>query len=105
MRWIAILKGNLRADLAATGGIHSGEDAIKMLMVGANVTMFCSVLLRKGVEYLKTIESEMVNWLKIKEYESVSQLIGSMSKNKAADPSAFERAQYMKAITKFNLGY
>ncbi|HMQ69642.1 MAG TPA: dihydroorotate dehydrogenase-like protein [Ignavibacteria bacterium] len=105
MRWIAILKGNLKADLAATGGIHSGEDAIKMMMVGANVTMFCSILLRNGIEHLKTIESEMVNWLKIKEYESVSQLIGSMSKNKAADPSAFERAQYMKAITKYNLGY
>lgn len=105
MRWIAILKGNLNADLAATGGIHSGEDAIKMMMVGANVTMFCSVLLRKGIDYLKTIENEMVNWLKVKEYESVTQLIGSMSKKKVNDPSAFERAQYMKAITKYNLGY
>lgn len=104
MRWIAILKGKIHADLAATGGIHNGLDAIKMLMVGANVTMFCSTLLRNGIEYLKTIESDMVNWLTEKEYESVEQMIGSMSQKKVTNPSAFERAQYMKALTKYNLG-
>lgn len=103
MRWIAILKGKIHADLAATGGIHNGLDAIKMLMVGANVTMFCSVLLKNGIEYLKTIESDMVNWLTEKEYESVNQMIGSMSQKKVSNPSAFERAQYMKALTKYNL--
>jgi dihydroorotate dehydrogenase (fumarate) len=105
MRWIAILTGKIRADLAGTGGIHTGEDAIKILMVGANVTMFCSALLRNGIGHLKTIESEMVNWLKVKEYESVEQMIGSMSQKKVKDPSAFERAQYMKAIKNYNLGY
>ena len=105
MRWIAILKEKIRADLAATGGIHTGEDAIKMLLVGANVTMFCSTLLRNGIGHLKTIKSDMINWLTVNEYESVSQMIGSMSQRKAADPSAFERAQYMKALKKYNLGY
>lgn len=104
MRWIAILKGNIKADLAATGGIHTGEDALKMLLVGANVTMFTSALLKNGIGYLKTIESEIVNWLTEKEYESVSQMIGSMSQKKVTDPSAFERAQYMKALTKYTLG-
>ena len=104
MRWIAILKGKLHADLAATGGIHTGEDAIKMLLVGANVTMFCSALLRNGIGYLKTIETDMINWLTEKEYESVAQMIGSMSQKKVTDPSAFERAQYMKALTKYTLG-
>lgn len=105
MRWIAILKGKINADLAATGGIHTGEDAIKMLLVGANVTMFCSSLLRNGIEHLKKIESDMISWLSEKEYESVSQMIGSMSQKKVTDPSAFERAQYMKALTKYTLGY
>ncbi len=105
MRWIAILKGNIHADLAATGGIHSGEDAVKMLLVGANVTMFCSSLLKNGISHLKTIKNDLVNWLTVKEYESVSQMIGSMSQKKVSDPSSFERAQYMRAITKYNLGY
>lgn len=105
MRWVAILKGNIHADLAATGGIHTGEDAVKMLLVGANVTMFCSALLKNGISHLKTIKSDIVNWLTVKEYESVSQMIGSMSQKKVSDPSAFERAQYMKALTKYNLGY
>ena len=104
MRWIAILKGKIHADLASTGGVHNGLDAIKMLLVGANVTMFCSALLKNGIEYLKTIENEMVNWLTEKEYLSVEQMIGSMSQKKVTDPSAFERAQYMKALTKYNLG-
>lgn len=105
MRWIAILKGNIKADLAATGGIHTGADAIKMFLVGANVTMFCSVLLRNGISHLKTIEKEIIDWMTEKEYESVAQMTGSMSQKKVIDPSAFERAQYMKALTKYKLGY
>jgi len=105
MRWIAILKGRIEADLAATGGIHTGEDAIKMLLVGANVTMFCSVLLKNGISYLKSIEKDIINWMSVREYESVAQMTGSMSQKKVSDPSAFERAQYMKALTKYKLGY
>ncbi|MBI5326568.1 MAG: dihydroorotate dehydrogenase-like protein [Ignavibacteriae bacterium] len=101
MRWIAILKGRIQADLAATSGIHSGTDAIKMLMAGANVTMLCSALLKNGIEYLKVIEKQMIDWLEQKEYDSIKQLIGSMSQLKNADPSSFERAQYMKALSKY----
>jgi dihydroorotate dehydrogenase (fumarate) len=98
MRWIAILYGTMPVDFAATSGIHTAEDAIKMLMVGANVTMLVSVLLRHGIEHLRTIEQQMIEWLEQKEYESVSQLRGSMSQINCPDPSAFERVQYLKAI-------
>jgi dihydroorotate dehydrogenase (fumarate) len=101
MRWIAILKGRINADLAATSGIHSGKDVIKMLLVGANITQLCSVLLKNGLEYLKQIESEMIHWLTEKEYSSVAQMQGSMSQLKVENPSAFERAQYMKALLSY----
>ena len=98
MRWIAILHDRVGASLAATGGIHRGTDALKMLMVGADVTMLCSVLMRHGIERLREIEKEMVNWMQDHEYESVAQLKGSLSHKHSADPTAFERAQYMRAV-------
>jgi len=98
LTWIGILKGKIKADLAATRGVHTGKDAIKMLMAGANVAMTCSALLKNGIDHLKTMEEQMVKWLEEKEYESVKQMIGSMSQDKVSDQSSFERAQYMKAL-------
>jgi dihydroorotate dehydrogenase (fumarate) len=98
LRWIAILYGRVKADLAATTGIHSGKDALKMLMVGADVTMLCSVLLSKGLSVIREMEAEMSNWLTDHDYQSVRQLQGTMSQKYCADPAAFERAQYMRAI-------
>jgi dihydroorotate dehydrogenase (fumarate) len=103
LRWIAILHGRIKADLAGTSGIHTGEDAIKMLMVGANVTMLCSALLKNGVNHLRTVEQEMRNWMEKHEYESVSQMRGSMSQIQCADPTAFERAQYIRAVTTYRM--
>ena len=99
LRWIGILHGRLKADLAATNGIHTAEDVIKMLMVGANATMLCSVLLKTGISVIGQIENEMVHWMEEHEYESVQQMRGSMSQIHCANPAAFERAQYMRAIT------
>ena len=98
MRWIAMLHRRIRASLAATSGIHRGTDALKMLMAGADVTMLCSALLRHGIEHLTVIEREMREWMEAHEYDSVEQLKGSMSQKNCPDPSAFERAQYMRAI-------
>lgn len=103
LRWIAILYGRLKASLAGTSGIHSGQDVLKMLMAGADVTMMASALLRHGIGRLSEIESELVQWMETHEYESVAQMKGSMSQVNSADPSAFERAQYMKALTTFRL--
>jgi dihydroorotate dehydrogenase (fumarate) len=98
LTWIGILYGRIRADLAATSGIHSAEDVIKLLLVGADVTMLCSVLLRDGVGRLREIEREVREWLEYHEYESVNQMQGSMSQLRCPDPGAFERAQYMRAM-------
>ena len=101
MRWIAMLHGRLGANLAATSGIHRATDALKMLMAGADVTMLCSVLLRRGIEHLQVIEREMRQWMEDHEYESVEQLKGSMSQKNCPDPAAFERAQYMRALATY----
>jgi dihydroorotate dehydrogenase (fumarate) len=103
LRWIALLYGHLHANLAATSGIHCATDVLKMLMAGADVTMLCSVLLRHGVKQIAVIEHDLKAWMEEHEYESVAQLKGSLSQKNCADPSAFERAQYMKAISQFPL--
>jgi dihydroorotate dehydrogenase (fumarate) len=72
-----------------------------MLMAGADVTMMCSILLRRGIDYIKVIESEMREWMEEHEYDSVEQLKGSMSQKNCPDPSAFERAQYMRALATY----
>jgi dihydroorotate dehydrogenase (fumarate) len=99
LRWVAILFGKIKASLAATSGIHTAQDALKILMAGADVTMLCSVLLRKGMTHIAVIEQEMKRWLEEHEYESVAQMKGSMSQQKCPDPTAFERAQYMRIIS------
>ena len=103
LRWIAILHGRLRTSLAATSGIHRASDVLKMLMAGADVTMLCSVLLRHGIPQISAIERDLVAWMEEHEYESVAQLKGSLSQKNCPAPSAFERAQYMRAISSYPL--
>ena len=98
LTWIGILCGKVKASLAATSGVHTAEDVVKLLMVGADVTMLCSSLMRHGVNHLRHVERELREWMEEHEYESVRQMQGSMSQIKCADPTAFERAQYMRAV-------
>jgi len=98
LTWIGILYGKLKGSLAATSGVHTAEDVVKLLMVGANVTMLCSSLMRHGINHLRHVERELREWMDEHEYESVQQMQGSMSQNKCPDPTAFERAQYMRAV-------
>ncbi len=99
LRWIAMLHGRIQADMAATSGIHNAQDVLKVLMAGASATMLCSVIYKHGVEYPKVIERELSKWMEEHEYESVQQLQGSLSQKNCPDPSAFERAQYMRILT------
>lgn len=101
LRWIAILYGKVNSSLAATGGIHSAPDVLKMLMAGADVTMMCSALLKNGLKRIREVELEMVQWMEEHEYESVEQMKGSMSHKSCPHPSAFERANYMKALKSY----
>jgi dihydroorotate dehydrogenase (fumarate) len=100
LRWIAILRPQLgnHVSLAATSGVHSGADVIKALMVGADVAMTTSALLRNGPTHLRAIETELREWLEEHEYESVGQLRGSATQASVEDPSAFERGNYMTAL-------
>jgi dihydroorotate dehydrogenase (fumarate) len=100
VRWIAILRPQLGAgvSLAATSGAHTGTDVIKGLMVGADVVMMTSALLRHGPEHIGTVEAELRAWMTDHEYESVEQLRGSASQATAENPSAFERANYMHTL-------
>jgi dihydroorotate dehydrogenase (fumarate) len=98
LTWIGILYGRVRTSLAGTSGVHSAEDVIKLLLVGADVAQMCSALLQEGVGHLRFVERELQEWLETHEYESVQQMQGSMSQLRCPDPTAFERAQYMRAV-------
>ena len=98
LTWIGILYGHIKASLAATSGVHRAEDVIKLLLVGADVTMLCSALLRNGINHLRHLERGLREWMEDHEYQSVRQMQGSMSQLRCPDPGAFERAQYMRAV-------
>ena len=103
MRWIAILYGKLKASLAATSGVHTAEDVLKLVMAGADVTMLCSALLQHGPKHIKTVLADLSKWMEEHEYESIEQMKGSMSQKSVADPAAFERANYVKALNSYKL--
>ena len=98
LRWIAILYGRIKADLAATSGIYTAEDVIKMVMVGAKVTQMFAALHKNGINYIKTVLKDLETWMNEHEYESLNMMRGSMSHKSVANPGAFERANYMKAL-------
>ena len=98
LTWIGILFSRVKADLAATSGIHRAEDVIKLVMAGADVTMLCSALMRNGINHLRHLERGVIDWMESHEYDSVRQMQGCMSQIRCSDPSAFERAQYMRGV-------
>jgi dihydroorotate dehydrogenase (fumarate) len=99
--WIALLHGKLRASLAATSGVDSHEEVIKYVMAGADAVMTASALLRHGIEYLRFLLDGLTEWMKRREYESISQMKGSMSHAKVADPEAYERAHYVRMMERY----
>ncbi len=103
MRWVAIFYGRLKASLAASSGIHTAEDVLKLVMAGADVTMMCSALLSHGPAHLRKVLADLKKWMEDHEYESIEQMKGSMSQKSVADPAAFERANYVKALNRFKL--
>lgn len=103
LRWIAILYRKIHASMAATSGIHSAEDVLKIMMAGGDAAMLCSDLLRHGPVRITEILSDMMDWMQAKEYESISQMKGSMSQKSVAEPTAFERANYMKVLNSYKL--
>lgn len=99
MRWLGILHGRVSLSLAATGGIHSAEDAIKMLLAGADITHLCSTLLLHGPKQLSRILQGMEQWLEESPYDSLEQIKGVLSHQQMRDPAAYERASYVKMLS------
>jgi dihydroorotate dehydrogenase (fumarate) len=102
LRWVAILSDQITVDFALSGGVHSAQDALKALMVGAKVAMLTSELLANGIDRLGAILADLQIWMEQHEYSSVAQLQGSMSQRAVAEPAAFERAHYMRALNSFD---
>jgi len=105
MRWIAILHGRVQASLAASGGVHNHEDVLKLLMVGADVTMMTSALLLNGIYHIGKVRSDLIRWMEEHGYNSVSQMKGSMSQLSYSDPSAFERANYIEVLESYKVAH
>jgi dihydroorotate dehydrogenase (fumarate) len=101
IRWIALIRGRVDLSIAATGGFHHSEDIVKALLVGADVTHLCSVLLQKGPQHITVIKQELEHWLVEHEYESVSQMKGSLSHSCAINPAALEHSNYMHVIKSY----
>jgi dihydroorotate dehydrogenase (fumarate) len=101
LRWIAMMYGKVNADLAATSGIYSAEDVLKMVMAGAKVTQMLSALLKFGIGHIADVTTNLKAWMEEKEYESIEQMRGSMSYMNVDDPAKFERANYMKVLNSY----
>ena len=101
LRWIAILRGRVDASLAATGGAHTPEDVLKLLLAGADCVMLASSLLTHGPDHIGTLVRGVESWMAEREYSSVEQLKGSLSQQSCPDPDAFERANYMKTLRSY----
>ena len=102
IRWIALIRGRVDLSIAATGGFHRAEDIIKALLVGADITHLCSVLLQNGPEHIAVLIQELQYWLEEHEYNSVTQMKGSVSKSCAINPAALEHCNYMHVIKSYS---
>lgn len=103
LRWIAILCGQVPMSLAASSGIHTAQDVVKLVLAGADVTMMASALLRRGPSHARQVLTGLEAWLSEHEYASVRQMQGSMSQAASPEPSEFERANYMRSLVDFTV--
>jgi dihydroorotate dehydrogenase (fumarate) len=101
LHWVGIIFGHIRADMAVTGGVHTAEDVLKSVMVGARVAMMTSALLENGVPHLDTVRADLLRWMEEHEYASIAQMCGSMSQRNVPDPAVFERANYMRVLSSY----
>jgi dihydroorotate dehydrogenase (fumarate) len=98
LRWIALLHGRIRADLGVTTGVHSGLDAAKALLAGATVVQTAAALLKNGIPYLSSMLRQLEGWMQERGYAHLEDFRGKLSQKNALDPTAFERAQYIRLL-------
>jgi dihydroorotate dehydrogenase (fumarate) len=103
LHWVAILYGQVKADLAITGGVHTAGDVLKSMMAGARVSMMTSALLRNGTAHVRSVLDDVARWMEEHEYSSIRQMQGCMSQRSVGNPAAFERGNYMKVLSSYIL--
>ncbi len=103
LRWIAVLRGQLQISLAASSGVHTASDVLKLTMAGADVTMMAAALLVKGPKHIKKLRKKLIEWMDEHEYESLEQMRGSMSMQNVSDMGAFMRGNYIKMLREFKV--
>jgi dihydroorotate dehydrogenase (fumarate) len=103
LHWVAILYGGVSSDLAVTGGVHTSRDVLKAMMAGAHVAMMTSAFFQNGIRHANVVLHEMSRWMEEHEYESVREMRGSMSRRSVANPSAFDRANYIRVLSSYTL--
>jgi dihydroorotate dehydrogenase (fumarate) len=101
LNWVAILYGHVKADMAITGGVHTGEDVLKSMMVGACAAMMTSALLEHGIGHIREVLRQVREWMEEHEYESIRQMQGSMSRRSVPNPVTYERANYMRVLSSY----
>ncbi len=96
LRWMALMSGKVKCNLAASTGIHNGEAVIKQLLAGADVVQVASALYKNGIEYLKVMKKELTSWMEEKGYSGIDEFKGKLSQGKISNPEIYERVQFMK---------
>jgi dihydroorotate dehydrogenase (fumarate) len=102
LRWVAVMYGQVDADIAVTGGVHTARDVVKCMMAGSNVAMMTSALLKSGIGHASTVLGNLNEWMEENEYDSIELMQGSMSRRNVADPASFTRANYMKVLNSYS---
>lgn len=103
LHWIGLLRGRVQADFAATSGVHAAEDALKLIMAGADATMMCSALLKNGAGHIRHVLADLKHWMEEREYSSISEMKGSMSALRVADATALERVNYIRTLESYKV--
>jgi len=103
LHWVAILYGQVRANLAITGGVHRAGDVLKSMMAGASVAMMTSALLRDGIAHVRVVLEQITQWMDEHEYESIHQMVGSMSYRSVPNPSALQRLNYVRVLSSYSV--
>jgi len=103
LRWIAVLRNQVKMSLGATSGVHTAEDVLKLTMAGADATFMTSALLKHGPDHIEKVKNDLLDWMEENEYESLDQMRGSMSMKNVSDPGAFMRANYIKTLREYQL--
>ena len=102
LRWIGMASAqDIKIDISASTGVHSGQDAVKYLLAGADTVQVCSVYINKGIDYLKTMNRQISDWMDIKGFKAIGDFRGKLNYQNYEKPGVFERTQFMKYFSSF----